>query len=627
MERKVGSVLQNVFVAVTLLSIVVLYIYSNLDTYQDQAIFIVTYYMSNGAAWTLVTLLIVYLLIRSPVYKELSQPGFSKWYYKAGFIILMTGLSVMNGVMGSNNNALFQSGYIGILLTGMCSGPWYVIAVTVLTILTHIFIVPDYYDLQVYYILILVVSGALSSILNILNRNRLLWYLAPVVIAAVYAPCIPSLVDEIGRNTFPGSDLYTIYTWSCISILVFGFLTVTLYFKYTSMIEAQENAKRTEHDLGLARDIQMATLPVEFPDTRSLNIYGTMEPAAEVAGDFYDCFSIGRNLTAFVVADVSDKGLPASLMMMGVMGSIRAAAMLHNDPGRILTAVNKEICARNAAEQFVTIWMGVYDSDTGTLQYANAGHPPPYVRHSDGRFEKLPVKKGLMVGVNDAVRYRTDAVSVSDTDTFFCYTDGVNEAFNAEGEQFGREHLETVLNASKGLDAEGIVGSVRAAVKEFAGKQPQSDDITMLCFIIRRPNYQSITVPGKAEELEKVNAFIEDVLTGSGFPMKAILKMEIVAEEIFVNICDHAYGDSEGEVTVYCSSREDEIKLTFADSAGAFNPINRDELEIDENVGNWPIGGFGIHVIKNLVTYMDYKNFSGKNIFTVWKRLDVQNSE
>lgn len=149
----------------------------------------------------------------------------------------------------------------------------------------------------------------------------------------------------------------------------------------------------------------------------------------------------------------------------------------------------------------------------------------------------------------------------------------------------------------------------------------------MLCFIARRPQYRSITVPGKAEELENVNSFVEEILTGYGFPRKEVLKMEIVVEEIFVNICDHAYEDMDGKVTVYCSVLNNEIKLTFADNAEAFNPINRDEIEIDENVGNWPIGGFGIHMVRNLVTYMDYKHFAGMNIFTVWKDLGTSKDE
>ena len=626
MERKLFSVLQNIYVAALLLAIVVLYIYSNLDTHEGIA-YVVTYYLSNGVAWVLVTLLMAYLLVRSPIYAELSKPGLSKWHYKAAFVLIMTALSVMNGVMGSNDNALFQSGFIGIMLTGMCSGPVYVLSVTVLTIVVHVFVIPDYYDLQAYYILLLVLAGILSSLLSTLNRNRSLWYLVPVIIAAVYALCIPSLAAGVESEAYPSSQVLAIYSWSCVSILLFGTLAVIVYSKFTTMIATQENAKRTEHDLGLARDIQLATLPVEFPDTQSLDIYGIMEPATEVAGDFYDCFSIGRNLTAFVVADVSDKGLPASLMMMGVMGSIRAAAMLHNDPGQVLTAVNKEICGRNAAGQFVTIWMGVYESNTGILQYVNAGHPAPYIRHSDGKFEKLPVKKGVMIGVNDEVRYKTDSIHMSDMDTVFCYTDGVNEAFNLNDEQFGKERLMKALDDSKDLSAEGLVGSVRTAVKDFAGKRPQSDDITMLCFTIHRPNYHELTVPGKVGELEKVNAFIEDVLTGLGFPMKDILKLEVVVEEIFVNICDHAYENSEGDVTVYCSARDNEIKLTFADSADAFNPINRDEIEIDDDIGNWPIGGFGIHMVRNLVTYMDYKYFSGKNVFTVWKRVDSKKSE
>ncbi len=619
------AVLQNLFILLTLISVCAAYVNYNLGV-QEFPYYRVTSGMSDGVAWTIVSMLIIYMLFRGRMFHELTESSSSKWYYKCAFVALMVSMTIMDSIL-VGSQALFQTAYIPIILTGMIGGPVYVVVVSAISLLIHVLFLHNcmYLQAENYVDLLVIAATAISVVLGLLKKYKI-WYVAPLLLAAIYAFFIPSMISEWHQWDHP-EQLWTLYIWSDLSILIFGYLALVLFYKYMRLIETQENVKRAEHDFVIARDIQLASLPAEFPITRSLDIYGIMVPATEVAGDFYDCFAIRRNLTAFVVADVSDKGLPASLMMMSAMGALRATAMLRNDPGRILTAFNKEICSRNAAEQFITVWMGIYDSDTGVLQYANAGHPPPMVRHLNGSFEKLPVKKGLMIGVNRSIHYKTDTIALSDVDTFFCYTDGVNEAFNEAGEQFGRERLENVLNSVGDNNAKSIVKAVQSAVKEFVGTWTQSDDITMLCFIVNRPQYHKFVVPRNVEELVNINAFLESQLVAQGFKIKDVLKMEIVAEEIFVNICDHSKGDQEGDVTVYCSSRDNEIKLTFADSSESFNPLNLEEITIDENLSDWPIGGFGIHMIKKLVTYADYKYFNGQNIFTVWKKLDCSNAE
>ncbi len=615
--------LQNLFLILILLSVSVAYAYYNLGVKYFPYTRIASGF-SDGISWTIVSILIIYLLFRGRMLHDLTKPGLSRWYCKFVFVVVMTGLTVMDSIM-VGALALFQTEFIPILLTSMIGGPVYAMAVSVATLAVHVFFLDPYLQMDDHTYLIVIVA-AIVSVLFGFSKKYKLWYAAPLILAVVYAYFIPEMILCWGVRYIP-EDLQLLYFWSDISILVFGYLAIIMFYKYTRIIETRETIERSEHDFTIAREIQLASLPTEFPVTRSLDIYGIMEPATEVAGDFYDCFSIRRNLTAFVVADVSDKGLPASLMMMSAMGALRATAMMHNDPGRVLTAFNKEIFSRNAAEQFITIWMGIYDSDTGVLQYANAGHPPPMIRHLDGSFEKLPVKKGLMIGVKKTIQYKTDAIALSDVDTFFCYTDGVNEAFNRAGEQFGRGRLENVLNSTVDDDAEHIVKKVHSAVKQFIGKWPQSDDITMLCFIVNRPQYCKLVVPRNVEELANINAFLESHLVGQGFTIKDALKMEIVAEEIFVNICEHSKGIRDEEVDVYCRARDNEIKLTFADSSDPFNPLSRDDITIEDNVGDWPIGGFGIHMIKKLVTFADYKYFNGQNIFTVWKTFDSPDTE
>lgn len=162
--------------------------------------------------------------------------------------------------------------------------------------------------------------------------------------------------------------------------------------------------------------------------------------------------------------------------------------------------------------------------------------------------------------------------------------------------------------------------TVRADVKEFAGDTPASGDITLLAMWVDRREYRSMTVPGDSDRLDEVTGFVEEVLSSGGCPMNTILKMQIVAEEIFVNICDYAYKGVKGDVSVFCRYLNDEIKPTFCNGGDIFDPVSQDDVVVAEDVGEWSIGGFGIRMVKKLVDSMDYKYFAGKNILTVWKR-------
>lgn len=508
---------------------------------------------------------------------------------------------------------------ITIMIAGLIGGYRVVVPSILYCLIMSALLIQDI-DLIVYpsFLAIVIVSGAAGSYIHGKNNCNWILWIIPMI---TFIDSLLIVLLGLGLDGLTDTEVNT-YKMSAISTLVASVYSVCLYDVFTFMIRTKDYATRSEKDLSIAHEIQMASLPSEFPESRSVEIFANMTPATEVGGDFYDCFQISRNLTAFVVADVSDKGLPASMLMMRMMGSIKASAMLSNDPGKVLTAVNAELCRNNPVNQFLTAWMGVYDSDTSTLVYANAGHTPPYIRRGSGVFEKLEVKKGPIIGFSDAVRYKTSSIIMEDGDSIFSYTDGVNEAFNLEDEQFGHARLSTALNDCADLGPRGIVEHVTESIERFTEGNVPSDDITMMSILFHRPPHAVITVPGNIDRLGEVNDFIEEVLSEGGCPMKEILKLQIVTEEIFVNICDHAYENMDGDVTVHCRYYMGEAKITFSDDAAFFNPINKEDIEIDEDVGNWPIGGFGIHMVKNLVTYMDYKYFANKNIFTVWKKVE-----
>ena len=206
-----------------------------------------------------------------------------------------------------------------------------------------------------------------------------------------------------------------------------------------------------------------------------------MTPAKEVGGDFYDFFLIDDSHLAVLIADVSDKGVPAALFMMSSKILFNYRAQLGGTPSEILTAVNTQICRNNKSKMFVTVWMGILDLDTGILTCSNAGHEYPVIRGEDGIFRVYKDRHGLVVGALARSRYQDYEIQMKPGDAVFVYTDGVPEANNDAGEFYGMERMEQALNRAGDCDPQGVLQSVREDVAAFTGEAKQFDDLTMLC--------------------------------------------------------------------------------------------------------------------------------------------------
>ena len=239
--------------------------------------------------------------------------------------------------------------------------------------------------------------------------------------------------------------------------------------------------ERIGAELELANRIQASALPKEFPSRKEFSIYASMTPAKMVGGDFYDFFMIDEEHLGLVIADVSGKGVPAALFMMVSSALIRQTTAGQYSPAKILQSVNRQICARNPEEMFVTVWLGILEIATGKLTAANAGHEYPMLKRTGESFELLKDRHGLVVGAMDGVPYRDYEVKLEPGAKLFVYTDGVSEAVNESLVQFGTDRiLESLRSSEEGTPRE-ILEAVNHAVNEFAGDAPQFDDLTMMC--------------------------------------------------------------------------------------------------------------------------------------------------
>ena len=239
----------------------------------------------------------------------------------------------------------------------------------------------------------------------------------------------------------------------------------------------------TRTELGMAMQIQESMLPDSLPTSQEhpeFDLCASMDPAREVGGDFYDLFFIDDDHLALVIADVSDKGVPAALLMMSAKILIHYRARRGGTPAEILADVNDEMCEKNDAGMFVTVWMGILDIRNGTMVCVNAGHENPAVRR-DGEFRMFQDKHGLAVGVMPGIRYRDYTLEMRPGDSVFVYTDGVPEANNEAAELYGVQRLEHALNHLADPSPQGVLQGVRADVDAFVGTAKQFDDLTMLC--------------------------------------------------------------------------------------------------------------------------------------------------
>ena len=250
--------------------------------------------------------------------------------------------------------------------------------------------------------------------------------------------------------------------------------------KLTETTAAKE---RFESELKIAREIQESILPKifpAFPDRKEFDIYAMMEPAKEVGGDFYDFFLINDRRLFFVMGDVSGKGVPAALFMMITKTLLKNEALQGVSAGQILCRVNNIIALDNPTSMFATVFCAILDTKTGQLEYANAGHNPPLSYSRQRGFEFMKLEKSFVLGPIPGFQYKEGSMSLGQGDCFFLYTDGITEALSPEKKFYSEARLKEALTRIQPDDIAVSVRTLRAEIKEFAGTEPQSDDITML---------------------------------------------------------------------------------------------------------------------------------------------------
>ena len=388
-----------------------------------------------------------------------------------------------------------------------------------------------------------------------------------------------------------------------------------------------------ESELRIAHNIQMSMLPKTFPpfpERDDIDVFGLLNPAKAVGGDFYDFFIRDEKLF-FTIGDVSGKGIPASLVMAVTRSLFRNIANHTAEPEQILTTLNEAMSKQNETNMFVTAFVGVLDLPTGRLRYSNAGHDIPLVIRPDGSKELLPCDANLPIGVIPNWKYTIQHSQITTDSMIFIYTDGLTEAENSKHELFGMNRVIETL--SHGFaHPQYLITHMTKAVHKFVGNAEQSDDLTMLAIHYTRRQlnmimHRQLVMNNDVQEIPRLSSFVDEVCEELGMDMSTTMQMNLALEEAVVNVMNYAYPkDFQGEVRVEAGANAVRLKFIITDDGKPFDPTARGEVDTTLSAEERNIGGLGIHLVRRIMDSINYERINGQNVLTLRKNFKKEES-
>jgi len=399
-------------------------------------------------------------------------------------------------------------------------------------------------------------------------------------------------------------------------------------------VALEKSLKQIADELAMAQRMQLSILPRRYPELPALDLFARMQAARSVGGDFYDIIEIDRNRVGIAIADVSDKGVPAALMMAVSSTRIRSIALQGVSPSRALVELNQALSEDNETAMFVTVFYGIVDHAAGTLTYANGGHNSPYLLRGNAEAVALPSTGGVALGLVGDIEYEERTMALEAGDTVFLYTDGVTEAFNPSGELFSEFKLRDTLFRTDSLSVERLGHKVMDAVARHSEGAPQSDDIT--CVVMRyRPReaaMQDETMPAAERfvarvrndlgELARVAAEVEAFGERRALDATTVFNINLILDELLTNTINYGYGDGlDHTIDITIDHRDDRLTIAIEDDGKPFDPLAVETPDLEVPLEERRIGGLGIHIVRTFMDAVRYERAGDRNRITMQKRI------
>ena len=428
----------------------------------------------------------------------------------------------------------------------------------------------------------------------------------------IYNWGLESIKEQMLQYTIPSVILFMSVAMLSIWLTSRG-LRIIVGYNETAVREAA-----VEKELTIASDIQMGMLPENIPDNGDFSISALMKTAKTVGGDFYDFFKVDDTHLAMVIADVSGKGIPASLFMASAKSSLRSNLANGLQPDMVMKKTNLVLCDSNREKMFVTAWLGIIDLEDGRLSYVNAGHNPPYMIH-DGKAQQLSDPPNFILGRKRRVDFKEHRVTLQPGDFLVLYTDGVTEAVGPDGSRYGTERFEKALVRSSGTSDE-VLKSVKDDVREFVNGVERYDDMTMLVFGMNRYMENDLVFEDFVLDRGSYSdamSYIRSTLASLKCPENVIKDVEVCSSEILANIDMYAYQGQGGEVAVAVSVVDRKAKVVFKDKGPEYNPLLKDNPDIEKRIKDHKVGGFGLFIVRKMMDEVTYSRNDDYNILTM----------
>jgi serine phosphatase RsbU (regulator of sigma subunit) len=294
--------------------------------------------------------------------------------------------------------------------------------------------------------------------------------------------CVPLLTkDQVtGVVYVDNRHQVGIFTQADLDLLVAIAASAAMAIENARLYQVAVEKGRLERELQMARELQAGLLPAETPHLPGWECVARWLPAREVAGDFYDFIPGDGGSCGWVIADVSDKGMPAALFMALSRSIVRASLAGAPSPAAGIAQANRLICADATGGMFVTLFYARLDPAAGTLTYVNAGHDPPLLCRTGRAQTAWLTSTGLLLGMVEDALYEQRTVTLAPGDLILCYTDGVTDALDGRGGEFGVERLQQVVLAHCHAPAAALVNALEQALTDFTDGGTPFDDVTIL---------------------------------------------------------------------------------------------------------------------------------------------------
>lgn len=279
------------------------------------------------------------------------------------------------------------------------------------------------------------------------------------------------LGSKITKQEFKKGDLEFLQTLGNIAIIS---------LENARLFQETLEKQRLEEEMALAKNIQTRLLPKNIPQFENIKIHGLNIPSKHVGGDYFDVIRINDNLLALTIADVSGKGMPASLLMSNLQASLHSLLLENRDLSKLVGQINNVIYNNTDPEKYITFFLGLFNTDTHEFFYVNAGHNPPYLFTEKDEIIELS-EGGIILGMMPDMPYQVGKVQVNKNDWLVTFTDGVTEAMTVDDEEFEEKRVIDFIKAnSKCESPEKFNNLLLKEINEFVGDVPQNDDITIL---------------------------------------------------------------------------------------------------------------------------------------------------